>query len=126
MTFVQNSLWMGLRSNSILKYFILLLFTFELLAPAFMGGPLAQRINKSSDTQYTQHAGSPDCLTAFLFEESNSEEREGKDYDVDFLFVADTFNVLKKFEQTNACRSYVQDRINSQPALYTLLRVLRI
>ena len=117
---------MGLRSNSILKHFIILLFSFELLAPAFMTGPLTQHFDKSSDAQYSQHIGSLDNLTAFLFEESNSEEREGKDYDVEFLFVADTFNELEKFVQTSICRSYVQERINSQPSLYTLHRVLRI
>jgi hypothetical protein len=126
MTFELNNSLMGLRSNSILKYFIILLFSFELLAPAFMVGPLTQHFDKTSDTQYSQHIGSLDYLTAFLFEESSSEEREGKDYVIEFLFVADIFNELMKFEHTSICRSYVQDQISSQPSLYTLHRVLRI
>lgn len=117
---------MGLRSNHILKYFIILLFSFELLAPAFTAVPLTQNFDKTAGTQYSNHINSLDYLTAFLFEESNSEEREGKDYDVEFLFVTDIFNELVKFEHTSTCRSYIQERISSQPSLYTLHRVLRI
>jgi len=126
MTFELNNSLMGLRSNSILKYFIIVLFSFELLAPAFMAGPLTQHFDKTSDAQYSQQVGSLDYLTAFLFEESSSEEREGKDYAIEFLFVADIFNELMKFEHVSICRLYAQDQISSQPSLYTLQRVLRI
>lgn len=117
---------MSLRSYHILKYLITLIFVFELLAPTIMATPQQEQTEKNTQTRVSLHEGTIDYLELFLFEESNSEEREGKDLDIEFLFVADIFSDLAKFQDNTSYRIIEQVRCDSQPSLYARNRVLRI
>lgn len=117
---------MSLRSYHILKYLITLIFVFELLAPAIMARTQQEQAKKNTQTRVALHEGTIDYLELFLFEESNSEEREGKNLDIEFLFVADIFSDLAKFQDNTSYRIIEQVRFDSQPSLYTRNRVLRI
>ena len=68
---------MSLRNNLLLKAFAILLFCFELLAPAFLSATeehgITENNSKITVIQSTL------TLSSFLLEERNEEEREGKD-----------------------------------------------
>lgn len=91
-----------------------------------MGKPHEESAEQSARTQLVFHEGTIDYLAVLLFEENNNEEREDKDFDIEFLFLSDTFSQLAKFQNTSTKKFTVQVRFDSQPSLYTLNRVLRI
>ncbi len=117
---------MPLRMNKALKYLIILLFSFEVLAPAFVQSYEEDTIESSNQKHYVDLTGSFDCLAHLFFEENNSEEREGKDYDSSSFYFIELFSVLEKFKPIEITWSIARDRVESQPSLYTLHRVLRI
>ena len=73
-----NSLpWMHLRNNTILKFFAILLFSFELLAPSVLGANIEIPVMESTE-KISIHQ-SAIMFSSFLLEERSEEEREGKD-----------------------------------------------
>jgi hypothetical protein len=68
----------GIRNNNVLKFFIILLFSFELIAPSLFSASISEpKIESSSKATFTL---SSHALSSFLLlEERNEEEREGKD-----------------------------------------------
>jgi hypothetical protein len=117
---------MLLRYNKILRVFAILLFSFEMLAPALWLGDHQSNIDQKSTTFLSNSNQSIDLITHLICEEVNNEEREGKDhYLIDVCFV-EVFNELQKFEPVKITWSLPKDRFDIQPSLYTLHRVLLI
>jgi hypothetical protein len=97
-----------------------------MLAPAFMQLKSNDVIQPSHHKQYVDLTGSFDCLSHLFYEENNGEEREGKDYDNNFFYYIEIFNDLEKFKSIEITWSIPNERVDSQPSLYTLHRVLLI
>lgn len=118
---------MPFRYNKILKFLAILLFSFELLAPACLPDHELGETRQPSD-QASLNALSPsfDYLSHLIFEEASSEEREGKDDVFTDLFVMDVFNVLVKFEPAEVTWQLPKEQFDTQPALYRLHRILLI
>jgi hypothetical protein len=117
---------MLLRYNKILRIFAILLFSFEMLAPALWLGDHESSITQKSTTYFSHENQSIDLIAHLICEEANSEEREGKnDYLIDVSFV-EVFNELEKFQPVQISWSLPKDRFDIQPSLYTLHRVLLI
>ncbi len=118
---------MLLRYNKILRIFAILLFSFELLAPAvLLGSPESNLISEHTTSHFSKQNQPLDLIAHLIFEEVNNEEREGKD---DFLISVcfiEVFNELQKFEPVQVTWSLPKDRFDTQPSLYTLHRVLLI
>ncbi len=109
-----------------LRIFAILLFSFEMLAPALWLGDHENSITQKSTTNYNDLHQPIDLITHIICEEANSEEREGKDdYLIDVRFV-EVFNELQKFQPVQITWSLPKDRFDIQPSLYTLHRVLLI
>lgn len=119
---------MLLRHNKMLRIFAILLFSFEMLAPALWLGDHESSITQKSTTYLSlidQHHVI-DLLTHIICEEASNEEREGKDdYLIDVCFI-EVFNELQKFQPVQITWSPPKDRFDIQPSLYTLHRVLLI
>lgn len=118
---------MLLRYNKILRIFAILLFSFELLAPAvLLGSPESNLISENTTSHFSKQNQPLDLIAHLIFEEVNNEEREGKD---DFLISVcfiEVFNELQKFEPLQVIRLLTKDRFDTKPSLYTLNRVLLI
>lgn len=123
----QLHVFMLLRYTKMLRVFAILLFSFELLAPAvLLGAPESNLTSENTLSQISEQNQSLDLIAHLLFEEVNNEEREGKD---DFLISVcfiEVFNELQKFEPIQVTWSLPKDRFDTQPSLYTLHRVLLI
>jgi hypothetical protein len=117
---------MLLRYNKILRIFAILLFSFEMLAPALWLGEHESSITQKSTTYFNNQNQPVDLLTHLICEEASNEEREGKDdYLLGVCFV-EVFNELQKFQSVQITWSLPKDRFDIQPSLYTLHRVLLI
>jgi hypothetical protein len=123
----QLHVFMLLRYNRILRIFAILLFSFELLAPAFVLGVPESNLHSQSVKIHISEQNQPiDLIAHLIFEEVNNEEREGKDdYLISVCFI-EVFNELQKFEPIQVTWSLPKDRFDTQPSLYTLHRVLLI
>lgn len=123
----QLHVFMLLRYNKILRIFAILLFSFELLAPAvLLGTPEGDLHSENTISLYSNQNQPLDLIAHLIFEEANNEEREDKD---DFLISVcfiEVFNELQKFEPIQVTWSLPKDRFDIQPSLYTLHRVLLI
>jgi hypothetical protein len=121
---------MLLKNSKFLKFFAILLFSIELMAPVFLYSP-GEKLDIEA-TQKTLHdsAHQFNLLTFLLCEEvGNEEEREGKDHkacffalevsSVEFFIQSETFEVLTP-------RTDPSDWVASQPSLITLLGTYRI
>jgi len=119
--------FMLLSYNKILRIFAILLFSFELLAPALLLGDSENNLCSQHAEAYTSGQNQPiDLIAHLIFEEVNNEEREGKDdYLISVCFI-EVFNELQKFEPVQVTWSLPKDRFDTQPSLYTLHRVLLI
>ncbi len=123
----QLYVFMLLRYNKMLRVFAILLFSFELLAPAIvLGAPESTLTSENTITHLREQNQPIDLIAHLIFEEVNNEEREGKDdYLISVCFI-EVFNELQKFEPIQVTWSLPIDRFDSQPSLYTLHRVLLI
>lgn len=121
---------MSLRSNKALKLFAILLFSFEMIAPALISSVADQSTSQetkfsSNDRHFTT------LVSSLLCEESSSEgERESKDQKstisfIDFDFL-ETYSLLVNTEQQQHS-SIESHRVGiSQPALFTLFHTYLI
>lgn len=119
--------FMLLRYNKIFRFFAILFFSFELLVPAILLGSPENNLNAENTKSHITEQNQPvDLLTHLIFEEVNSEEREGKnDYLLSVCFI-EIFNALQKFQPAQITWSLPIDRFDTQPSLFTLHRVLLI
>jgi len=128
-TFVQNPRFMPLRYNKILKLFAILLFSFELLAPAVLIAAPKEVFDNheiKGISTLSESAQSLDLLSHLIFEEFNNEVREGKDDCLISVCFIEVFSELQKFEPVQITWTLPKERFDIQPSLYTLHRVLII
>ena len=121
---------MSLKNNNALKYFALLLFTFELLSPVFLFSSV--KGYEESNPQISLHSTSHslNLLTFLICEEAgNEEERESKEHKaicfvfesgpLQFCYLPEKFEpVVEPFDQS--------DQESSQPSRIVLHRSYRI
>jgi len=115
---------MLLKSNKILKLVAILLFLFELLAPAVFATTQSSEV-KSESANFTSLSHSFDLFSGLIFEEA-SEEREGKDHTLTGICFVEIFSSLQKFKPANTAWLTPHQRFDVQPSLFTLHRVLLI
>ncbi len=117
---------MPFRYNKALKLFAILLFSFEMLAPAVLITSPETSLDSPNSKRLSESNRTVDLLAHLIFEEVGSEEREGKDDCLIGLNFTEVFNELQKFENTQITWSLPKDRFDTQPSLFKLHRVLLI
>jgi hypothetical protein len=123
----QPYVFMLLRYNKMFRILAILLFSFELLAPAVLiGTPESNLTFEQGELNINQHHQSLDFITHLICEEASSEEREHKDSCFISVSFIEVFNELEKFRSIQISSLLPKDRFNSQPSLFTLHRVLLI
>lgn len=119
--------FMQLRYNKVLKLIAILLFSFELLAPAAFSSTENGNSTAITDTtKYSTLSHSLDFLSHLIFEESGSEEEREAKHTLNSLVFTEVFSELQKFEPLNVTWSSPIERFDTQPALFRLHRVLII
>ncbi len=118
---------MQLTYHKVLKLAAILLFSFELLAPAVFASAELPTDLTSEQTNFASLSPSFDLFSHLIFEETSSEEeREGKAHAFVSISYIEVFNVLQKFKPTNTRCLLPTERFTTRPSLYTLHRVLLI
>jgi hypothetical protein len=118
---------MRLRSNKLLKFFAILLFSFEMIAPALVTSATSEVSVKSDDqtslSTTTSHLAS--LMSSLLFEETNNEEeRESKDHKTTLCFT--DFGFIQPFIELTTTETRQtswldkHERRISQPPLFAL------
>jgi hypothetical protein len=111
---------MSLRNNLILKAFAILLFCFELLAPAFLSTTEEHSITENNSK--ITLIQSTLTLSSFLLEERNEEEREGKDsfiVNIDF-YDSKWFSFPKQVTSSSISFFSPSECFNTHPPLFQL------
>jgi len=116
---------MLLQRNKVLKLVAILLFSFELLAPAILVTTQQTPTLRSESTNFTSLSHSFDLFSGLIFEEAN-EEREGKDHNLTGICFIEIFSILHKFKSTDTAWVIPHHRFDTRPSLLTLHRVLLI
>ena len=121
---------MSLKNNKFLKYFSILLFCLELLAPVFLYTPTEQLDFETRQKNIHDVSHQFNLLTFLLCEEAgNEEEREGRDHKAcAFSFETEPlvfFRLPEKFEQITV-QAKTSDLVAWQPSLVTLFHTYRI
>ncbi len=116
---------MLLMSNKVLKLVAILLFSFELLAPAAFASVQQSLELKSERINFRPLTHTLDLFSGLIFEEV-SEEREGKNHALTGICFIEIFSVLHKFKPTDTAWLTPHQRFDTQPSLLTLHRVLLI
>jgi len=123
----QLHVFMLLGYNKILRIFAILIFSFELLAPALLLGATENNLPcEKAKINLSEQSQPIDLIAHLIFEEINNEEREGKDDYLISVCFTEVFNELQKFESVQITWSLPKDRFDTQPSLFTLHRVLLI
>jgi hypothetical protein len=120
---------MRLRTSKLLKYFAILLFSLEMIAPA-----LISSVDNETDARYdyshtslTSTTHLTNFIASLLFEENNGEEEERESKDHKPTLYLNDFGFVKAFIELRTTQtrqiSWVEQhqRSASQPALFTLL-----
>lgn len=122
---------MSLRTSTALKFFAILIFSFELLAPAIVHAetPADSNANRSrSSITQTAHFS---VISMLLMEENSSEEEKGnRDHRAvlsftDLGFIV-TFLQITDAEPKTTHWVPTHERFGSQPPLFTLHRTFLI
>ncbi len=116
---------MPLRYNKILKFFAILLFSFEMLAPAVLLAT-PEATNSANSKNLNELNRSVDFLSHLIFEEVSSEEREGKNECLISVCFIELFSELQKFQPVQITWSLPKEHFDTQPPLFTLHGVLLI
>ena len=118
---------MQLRNSYLLKFFAILLFSFELVAPALLN--TEAQLDTRRDTNHSHLSAAQSAINSLLFlEECNEEEREGKDV----LPLAIELYSFKYLSLANhSCRTNIplrsrQNLFDTHPPLYQLHQVFLI
>lgn len=116
---------MSLRTSKALKFFAILLFSFEMIAPALISsdGPAQEKASGKSFHNASHAAG---YISSLLFEENSGEEeeRESKDHKLshclaDFILVH-AFIELTTAENLHTAWVEPHETAAAGPALFTL------
>jgi len=121
---------MALRKSTFLKLLALLLFSFELLAPVYLSSKVEKQAEENSHVQLNESTPLS-VFSSLLYEEAGSEEeREGKESQRAFQFIAEV-NFVSAFsgrvQSENV--SYSEDirkqlfPHNSLNKLYSIFRI---
>ncbi|HMJ71292.1 MAG TPA: hypothetical protein VK508_20490 [Cyclobacteriaceae bacterium] len=79
---------MNLRTSKVLKYFAILLFSFEMIAPALI--PAAEQPQDVYESEsYTNATHPTNLISSLLFEENTGEEEERESKDKHTLYLVD-------------------------------------
>ena len=121
---------MALRKSTFLKFFALLLFTFELLAPVYLSSKVDGQVEESSRVQL--HTSTPISVFSSLFyeEAGNEEGREGKEHQKVFQFVSEInfvalFNCRVELDNVPHIYSFTKN-LPANTSLHSLYSVFRI
>ncbi|HZY78459.1 MAG TPA: hypothetical protein VFE50_02980 [Cyclobacteriaceae bacterium] len=125
---------MKLRTSKALKFFAILLFSLEMIAPALLPTLIgdAQAIRNDSQTQLTGTSSLTNFITSLLFEENAGEEEERESKDDKHSVCFTDFGLVQAFVELTTTRSHQvawvepNKRAISQPALFTLLHTFLI
>jgi hypothetical protein len=117
---------MPFRYNKILKFLAILLFSFEMLAPAVLVVTPEIQTERQTAKGLNESDRSIDFLTNLIFEEVSSEGREGKNDCLIGISFIELFSALQKFEPIQLTRSLHKEHFDTHPPLFTLHRVLLI
>jgi hypothetical protein len=122
---------MGLRRNRALKFFAILLFSFEMIAPALLASGSDNR--QGNETRvYSNDGGFINFISSLLCEENNGEEeeRESKDHKSPFIFSDFIFHDLSAGLTINETRqtswAKPHETTSSQPSRFTLFHTYLI
>lgn len=116
---------MLLKRNKVLKLVAILLFSFELLAPAIFASSHQPSTVRLESINFASRSHSIDLFSGLIFEEAN-EEREGKDHSLTGICFIEIFSVLHQFKSTDTAWFAPRQRFDTRPSLLTLHRVLLI
>ena len=117
---------MPFRYSKILRLFAILLFSFEMLAPAVLMATPETYPESQQTESLNKSERSIDFLTHLIFEEVNSEEREGKNDCLIGISFIELFSELQKFEPIQVTWSLPKEHFDTHPPLFTLHRVILI
>src|SRR5687767_7814327 len=121
---------MALRKSTLLKFFALLLFTFELLAPVYLASRVEGQGEESSHVQL-QTPTPLNVFSSFLYEEVGNEEgREGKEHQKAFHYVTEVnfisvFNCRVQLDNVSQPECFSK-QVSPYTSLNTLYSVFRI
>ena len=115
---------MRLRTNKVLKFFALLLFSLEFLAPAILVD-MADSGGNQDSVQLVDASRHQNFLFSVLTEEisENEEGREGQKEIItitDFHFTSRFLQLLGAVPATCKYSSLISERFETQPALFKL------
>lgn len=115
---------MGLRTNNVLKFFVLLLFSLEFMAPAILVDAADAESNQDK-VQLLDGAHRQNILFSIFSEEltENEEGREGQKDTILFEDLSFVFNFLHAVAaEPTSCKysSFISDQFDTQPALFKL------
>lgn len=117
---------MGLRTNKALKFFAILLFSFEMIAPALIAS-VSEPLELSQETSvYSNEGHLTNIISSLLCEENNGEEEERESKDHKSHALLSDFDAFEYFATriTTETRqtSWVEphETTASQPPLFTL------
>jgi hypothetical protein len=112
---------MQLRNSSVLKFFAILLFSFELLAPTLLSAG-NQEATMSDSSKKSLSVAQANIYSFLFLEECNEEEREGKDALPLFI---EFYSVRNLAFANNTCSINIplhskQNLFDTHPPLYQL------
>lgn len=125
---------MNLRTNKLLKFFAILLFSFEMIAPALISSVDSEADIRSeySKTSITSSTHLTNFIAFLLLEENNGEEEERESKDPKPTLYLNDFGFDRSVIELATTRSRQTSRVGqhqhstSQPALFTLFHTYLI
>lgn len=116
----------NLRNSTVLRFFAILLFSFEFLAPTFLGASVSEQ--KTNDHSSSILCQPTHTLTSLLFvEERNEEEKEGRDFFLTQVFHLASWPASPSIIENQPLRIFsVNDQFNTHPPLFHLHCVFQI
>jgi len=122
---------MTLKNSKFLRFFTILVFCLELLAPIFLSAQEDSQDDGTTRISLREASGAFAVFATFLSEEvSGEEERDGKEHSRIFLFLTEfTFFLVHELSVTMEKISSpggFSSNVSSLTSLFTLYRVFRI
>lgn len=118
---------MQLRNSYLLKFFAILLFSFELVAPALLN--TEAQLDTRRDSNHIHLSAAQSAINSLLFlEECNEEEREGKDA-LPLSIALFDFKSLSIFSDSRSSYATLhsnQSQFDTHPPLYQLHQTFRL
>ncbi len=123
---------MKLRSSKALKFFAILLFSFEMIAPALITDNEGAEASRQETRLYSNEGHFTNLITSLLCEENNGEEEERESKDHKSTIIFSDFDFFEAYAQLVATEtrntSWVEphETTASQPPLFTLFHTYLI